>query len=99
MIPDYVMEKTAEVVALGYDGKTAPKLKAKGSDEIAAAIVELAIANQVPIYENPELVRWLGQMELGDEIPEQLYQVIAEVLAFVFQLEGRGPNEYKSSKK
>ena len=89
-IPQELFEAT-EAIALKYDGETAPKLAAKGDDELAQAIIQLALANEVPIYENPDLVRWLGQLDIGDEIPEQLYQVIAEILAFVYMLEGRQP--------
>ena len=61
--------------------------------DLAQAIISLAIAHQVPVYENAELVTWLGQLDIGEEIPEQLYQVIAEILAFVYRLEGRVPDQ------
>jgi flagellar biosynthesis protein len=46
----------------------------------------------VPIYENAELSQWLSTLELGDEIPQALYITIAEILAFVYKLEGKKPN-------
>lgn len=82
-----------KAVALSYDGQSAPKLSAKGDDELAQAIIQLALQHEIPIYENASLLSWLSQLDLGDEIPESMYQVIAEILAFVYQLEGKSPNQ------
>jgi len=90
-LPDSLFEST-EAIAISYDGLTAPKISAKGEDDLAQAIIQLALTHQVPVYENAELVSWLSQLDLGDEIPRQLYQVIAEILAFVYHLEGRTPD-------
>jgi flagellar biosynthesis protein len=80
-----------QAIALSYDGEKAPTLAAKGDDELAQAIIQLALQAKVPIYENPELSQWLSQLELGDEIPQALYITIAEILAFVYKLEGKEP--------
>lgn len=80
-----------QAIALSYDGKQAPKLAAKGDDELAQAIIQLAIQAKVPIYENAELSQWLSKLELGDEIPQALYITIAEILSFVYKLEGKEP--------
>lgn len=89
-IPDTLLNAT-QAVALHYDGEHAPSVSAKGHDELAQAIIQLALQHQVPIYENASLVTWLAQLELGDEIPQTLYQIIAEILAFVYALEGKTP--------
>ena len=84
-----VTNPTHYAVALKYaDGKMrAPKVVAKGADEVAAKIRALAADNNVPLLEAPPLARALYQhAELGDEIPEGLYTAVAEVLAYVFQL-------------
>ncbi len=84
-----VTNPTHYAVALKYtEGKMrAPKVIAKGADEVAARIRELAQENKVPLLEAPPLARALYRhTELGDEIPEALYTVVAEVLAYVFQL-------------
>ena len=84
-----VTNPTHYAVALKYaDGKMrAPQVVAKGADDIAAKIRELAAANNVPMLEAPPLARALFRhAELGDEIPEALYTAVAEVLAYVFQL-------------
>ena len=81
----------SQAIALSYDGEKAPTLAAKGDDELAQAIIQLALKAQVPIYENAELSQWLSKLELGDEIPQALYLTIAEILAFVYKLEDKEP--------
>ncbi|RJG01192.1 flagellar biosynthesis protein FlhB [Noviherbaspirillum sedimenti] len=84
-----VTNPTHYAVALRYaDGKMrAPQVVAKGADEVAARIREIAKENNVPLLEAPPLARALFRhAELGDEIPEALYTAVAEVLAYVFQL-------------
>ncbi|RJG05925.1 flagellar type III secretion system protein FlhB [Noviherbaspirillum cavernae] len=84
-----VTNPTHYAVALKYaDGKMrAPTVVAKGMDEMAAKIREIAAENNVPLLEAPPLARALYKhTELGDEIPEGLYTAVAEVLAYVFQL-------------
>ncbi|GGI16252.1 MAG: flagellar biosynthesis protein FlhB [Oxalicibacterium faecigallinarum] len=84
-----VTNPTHFAVALKYseNGMRAPKVVAKGADEVAAKIREIAIENNVVLLEAPPLARALFRhTELGDEIPEGLYVAVAEVLAYVFQL-------------
>ena len=84
-----VTNPTHYAVALKYaDGeKGAPRVVAKGADEVAAKIRELARENGVALLEAPALARALHQhTEIDDEIPEALYSAVAEVLAYVFQL-------------
>jgi len=91
-IPDSLLNAT-KAIALSYDGETAPTLAAKGDDDLAQAIIQLALQAQVPIYENAELSQWLSKLELGDEIPQAIYLTIAEILAFVYKLEGKEPKQ------
>jgi flagellar biosynthetic protein FlhB len=97
-----VTNPTHFAVALKYaDGKMrAPVVIAKGADDVAAKIREIAAENKVPMLEAPPLARALYKhTELGDEIPTALYTAVAEVLAYVFQLRaynkngGARPNE------
>jgi flagellar biosynthetic protein FlhB len=84
-----VTNPTHYAVALKYaDGQRgAPKVVAKGTDEVAAKIRELARENKVALLEAPALARALHKhTDIGDEIPEALYAAVAEVLAYVFQL-------------
>ncbi|MDX1799881.1 MAG: EscU/YscU/HrcU family type III secretion system export apparatus switch protein [Marinobacter sp.] len=78
-------------VALKYDGKRAPTVAASGMDEIAEEIIRLAREHGVPLYESPELASILARLDLDEEIPDTLYRVIAEILAFAFNLQGKTP--------
>ena len=76
-------------VALHYDKTGAPRVVAKGRGHIGAKIIELARAHDIPIEENEVLAGALSNVELGDEIPADLYKAVAEVLIFVLRLSGR----------
>ncbi|MGE0290454.1 MAG: EscU/YscU/HrcU family type III secretion system export apparatus switch protein [Bradyrhizobium sp.] len=76
-------------VALHYDRSGAPRVVAKGKGAIGAKIVEIAKAHDIPIEENEVLAGALSKVELGDEIPAELYKAVAEVLIFVLRLSGR----------
>ncbi len=80
-------------VALKYDGKRAPTVAASGMDEIAEEIIRLAREHGVPLYESPELASILARLDLDEEIPETLYRIIAEVLSFAFNLQGKTPSD------
>lgn len=81
-------EKSAElqVAALGYDAASdhAPKLLAKGRGKVAERIMELADEHALPIHRDPTLISVLGALDVGAEIPPDLYGVIAEVLAWAY---------------
>jgi flagellar biosynthetic protein FlhB len=83
-----VTNPTHFAVALKYEqGMTAPKVVAKGTDLLALRIREIAVENGVPIVERPPLARALYKMvEVGQEIPEQFYSAVAEILAYVYEL-------------
>jgi len=76
-------------VALHYDKTGAPRVVAKGRGSLGAKIIEVAKANDIPIEENEILAGALSRIELGDEIPAELYKAVAEVLVFVLRLSGR----------
>lgn len=80
-------------VALKYDGDRAPTVAATGSHELAEEIIRIAREHGVPLYENAELAGILSRLELNEEIPETLYRVIAEILAFAFNLQGKTPED------
>ena len=84
-----IVNPTHYAVALRYDEKRnrAPVVVAKGVDHMAAKIREVANANGVPLFEAPPLARALHKaVDLGEEIPAQLYVAVAQVLTYVFQL-------------
>ena len=81
--------KPDKAVAVKYDNQTmrAPEVVAKGEGFIARKIVEKAIEADVPIVEDAALVSALISLELGEEIPSELYEVVARVLAWVYKLD------------
>ena len=77
-------------VALHYDKNDgAPRVVAKGRGSLGAKIIEVAKEHEIPIEENEVLAGALSHIELGDEIPDELYKAVAEVLVFVLRLSGR----------
>jgi len=86
--------KVTQAIALKYDEVRAPKLSAKGKAELAEEIVKIANEHGIPLYENSELVAILSKLELGEEIPEVLYRVIAEIIAFAYHLQGKKPEGF-----
>lgn len=78
-------------VALQYDGERAPRVTAKGRDELAERIVALAREHGVPLQENEPLAAMLAKVDLGEEIPEALYLAVAQVIAFAYHLSGKTP--------
>jgi flagellar biosynthetic protein FlhB len=83
-----VTNPTHYAVALKYDGeKLAPQVVAKGKDLVAAQIRKIAEENGVPVVPDPPLARSLHKaVEVGHEIPEDLYQAVAQLLAFVYRV-------------
>jgi len=87
-----ITNPTHYAVALTYKEKehTAPTVLAKGQDYIAQKIREAAMEHDIQIVENPPLAQSLFAMcEVGDEIPDELYQAVADVLVFVYRQKGR----------
>lgn len=78
-------------VALQYEkgSSVAPRVVAKGKGEIGNKIIETARANGVPVEENAGLAAALSDVELGDEIPVELYKAVAEVLVFILHVSGK----------
>ena len=87
--------QTRIAVALEYDGETAPVVTAKGINEIADKIIDIAAEHGIPLQTNDGLVEILSEMDLGEEIPENLYRAIAEVIAFAYIVAGKFPKSYK----
>lgn len=89
-----ITNPTRLAVALRYDPSkdSAPVIVAKGARKTAARIRELARLHHIPLVENPPLAQNLYNLEVGQEIPAETYQAVAEILAYVYGLKGkRGP--------
>ncbi len=74
----------------------APRLIAKGEGRIAEKIIALAKEHDIPITEDPDLVSILSKMDLGEEIDPALYEVVAELLVFVYRLKKKYVASLKS---
>jgi flagellar biosynthesis protein len=83
-----------EALALSYNPLTngAPKMVAKGKGLIAENIIERAKENNIPIQEDISLVQLLSQLQINESIPEELYQAVAEVFAFVYRIDQHQKN-------
>jgi flagellar biosynthesis protein len=81
--------KSQLAVALHYDKSGAPRVVAKGRGSIGEKIIEVARAHDIPIEQNEVLAGALSNVDLGDEIPAELYKAVAEVLIFVLRLSGQ----------
>jgi len=81
------MREQQAAVALGYDPEapTAPKVLASGLGEVAKKILELARENDIHIHQDDNLAQLLAQIPVGSEIPEEAYQMVAELLSFLYQ--------------
>ena len=84
-----IVNPTHFAVAIQYDmeSMSAPRVVAKGRDHLALRIRQIALEHQVPIVENPPLSRALYKsVDVGQEIPQNLYRAVAEILAYIFRL-------------
>jgi flagellar biosynthesis protein len=82
-------KKMKQAVALSYDAtiQSAPKVVAKGKGMVAANIIEKAKEHHLPIQEDASLVELLSQLQINENIPEQLYEAVAEVFAFIYNVD------------
>jgi flagellar biosynthesis protein len=80
-----------KAAALKYDQakNMAPRVVAKGKGHIAEQIIQVARENDVPLVEDRNLANVLEAMELESEIPAELYRAVAEVLVFIYRLNGK----------
>lgn len=73
-----------QAIALGYDiCDEAPRVIASGKGALAERIIERAKENDVPVHRDDKLADTLSRLDIGDAIPQELYEVVAEILVFV----------------
>lgn len=84
-----IHNRRKQAVALSYDSAKdmSPKVVAKGGGEVAANILAKAKENDIPIQEDPTLVELLSRLEINEAIPEELYQAVAEIFAFIYRID------------
>lgn len=82
--------KLKKAAALKYKAESnkAPKVIAKGRGDVAERIIAVAKENNIPIHEDRDLIEILSTLELEQEIPPELYRTIAEILAFIYRING-----------
>ena len=81
-------KKVKKAVALSYEaGEVAPKIVATGKGELAEKIVKTAEESKVPVHKDDKLADTLSKLEIGDVIPPELYEIVAEILVFVDDME------------
>lgn len=87
MTPPPSRRKPRAALAVRYDTARdrAPRVVAKGKGEMADRILSVAREFGVPVHEDPELVEALARLEIQEQIPPELYQVMAEVLTFIYR--------------
>ncbi len=78
-------------VALKYDGLDTPNVTAKDTGQGGEDILEIARQYGIPIHEDPNLAQILSQVELGESIPDDLFVIVAEILAFAYLVSGKRP--------
>lgn len=93
MSPDPSVTPEPRAVALRYDRESssdsgAPRVVATGRGEVAARILGLALEHDIPVREDPDLVELLSHCQLGDEIPVEVYTAVAELLTWLYRLQG-----------
>ncbi len=80
--------KSKRAVAIKYTtGDVAPKVVAKGQGYVAERILEKANDAVIPVYKDEKLVNELSSVEIGANIPQELYEVVAQVLVFISDLD------------
>jgi len=88
-------QATPIAVALEFDGVNAPVVNARGIGKIAEEIIKIAEQHGVPLQKDDELIEILADLNIGDEIPENLYIAIAEIIAFAYILSGKFPKNWQ----
>ncbi|MEE8398743.1 MAG: EscU/YscU/HrcU family type III secretion system export apparatus switch protein [Desulfobacterales bacterium] len=75
-------------VALKYQPKSdhAPKIIAKGKGKLAQRIIQIAQEHDIYVHQDPDLIEVLSQLDLNEEIPPELYVIVAELLGFIYSL-------------
>lgn len=92
---DLVKKNTNKAVALSYDSNdVAPKVIAKGKGAIADKIIEKGLEEDIKVYKDEELVENLMGLEINEEIPEELYNAVAEIIFYIYNLDKERGKSY-----
>jgi len=86
-------EKRRKAAALEYSGTGAPKVVAKARDDYADVLVEAARASNVPVLYDARLLDYLDGVEVGQEVPEMLFESVAVILSWAYWLRDKTPED------
>jgi len=89
------MQNRLEALALEYGLNKTPRVTAKGHDDLARRIIEEAKKQGVYVAEDPQLLALLSKLDVGDEIPQDMYTAVAVILSWVYWLKGMRPGDEK----
>jgi flagellar biosynthesis protein len=89
------MQNRLEALALEYGLNKTPRITAKGHDDLARRIIEEAKKQGVYVAEDPQLLALLSRLDVGDEIPQDMYTAVAVILSWVYWLKGMRPGDEK----
>jgi flagellar biosynthesis protein len=86
-----------QAVALEYGRHKTPVISAKGEDELAQRIVEEAQKQGIYVAEDPRLLAMLSRLDIGEEIPPEMFTAVAVILSWVYWLKGMRPGDEKGT--
>jgi flagellar biosynthesis protein len=89
------MKTPLEALALEYGLNKTPKVSAKGRDELAQMIIEEARRQGVYVTQDPQLLALLSRLDVGEEIPPDMFTAVAVILSWVYWLKGMKPGDEK----
>ena len=89
----------AAVLKYDVDKDKAPKIVGLGKGQVAEKILQVAEEHRIPFYEDPSLIDLLSKLEIQSEVPPQLYNLVAEVLSFVYKLDRLAKKKAMVTKK
>ena len=89
----------AAVLKYDVDQDKAPKIVGIGKGQVAEKILKVAEEHRIPFYEDPSLIDLLSKLEIQSEVPPQLYNLVAEVLSFVYKLDRLAKKKAMVTKK
>jgi flagellar biosynthesis protein len=93
------MDKDDKAVALGYSGKDVPKILAIARGRLVKKLLEIAEDNNITIYRDSDLAEVLSTLDIGSEIPEDLFHAVAAVLAYCYRVNLKFKEKIESSDK
>ncbi len=98
-MPKKPVNRRQKAIALRYDAdkQSAPRLIAKGQGKVAERILESAAKNGIPLHKDPELIEILSKLDVGKEVPPDLYQAVAQILIYIYRMNQRRMGEVRQA--